>query len=288
MVGTLRQPHAVPTATPEAPGKRAPERAPRRPPQRSARRARLLNTLAPVIAFAVLIAFWKLAIFIGGYRPFLLPPPEAVARSFWEALNAGILWPHLRTTLIEAGSGALLGISVAFALGYVLVHIPLLDRALSPVIAACQAMPIVAIAPIFILWFGTGLLPKVLICGLIVFFPTLVTWMIGLRAIEPDLIGVANLAGANRWQKLRYVEVPLALPSLLGGIRIAFTLSVIGAVVGEFVSARSGLGYLLKQAEFLYDTPLKFVALFSLMAISTVGYVVVVCLERWLLDWEEI
>ncbi len=253
----------------------------------SQRHARLLNTGAPVIAFALLLIIWKLVVIVGGYKPFLLPPPEAVAGSFRDALEAGILWPHLRTTLMEAGYGAFAGITVAFALGYVLVHIPLLDRALSPVIAACQAMPIVAIAPIFILWFGTGLLPKILICALIVFFPTLVTWMIGIRAIEPDLIGVAKLGGANRWQLLRYVEVPLALPSLLGGIRIAFTLSVIGAVVGEFVSARQGLGYLLKQAEFLYDTPLKFVALFCLMAISALGYVIVAFIERLLLSWED-
>ncbi len=260
---------------------------PKRRGTKRARRGARLNALAPLVAFVLLLVVWKLVIIIGDYKPFLLPPPEAVARSFRDVLRDGILWPHLRTTLIEAGYGALAGIAVAFALGYVLVHIPLLDRALSPVIAACQAMPIVAIAPIFILWFGTGLLPKILICALIVFFPTLVTWMIGLRAIEPDLIGVANLAGANRWQILRYVEVPLALPSLLGGIRIAFTLSVIGAVVGEFVSARQGLGYLLKQAEFLYDTPLKFVALFCLMAISALGYVIVASLERLLLSWED-
>lgn len=281
MVGTLERTERESVAI--AP----PEPVPRRTAPRSRRSGKWLNIIAPVVAFVLLLVIWKLVVIVGNYQPFLLPPPEAVARSFWDALRDGILWPHLRTTLIEAGYGALLGIAVAFVLGYVLIHIPLLDRALSPVIAACQAMPIVAIAPIFILWFGTGLLPKVLICALIVFFPTLVTWMIGLRAIDPDLIGVANIAGANHWQILRYVEVPLALPSLLGGIRIAFTLSVIGAVVGEFVSARNGLGYLLKQAEFLYDTPLKFVALFCLMAISALGYVIVACLERWLLDWED-
>ena len=281
MVGTLQRPQQTAPQTPRA------AETPPRTARRIRRSATWLNALAPVIAFALLLIVWKLVVVIGGYKPFLLPPPEAVARSFWDALRDGILWPHLRTTLIEAGYGALAGIAVAFVLGYVLVHIPLLDRALSPVIAACQAMPIVAIAPIFILWFGTGLLPKILICALIVFFPTLVTWMIGLRAIDPDLIGVANLAGANRWQILRYVEVPLALPSLLGGVRIAFTLSVIGAVVGEVVSARQGLGYLLKQAEFLYDTPLKFVALFCLMAISALGYVIVASLERLLLSWED-
>ncbi|MHB8645119.1 MAG: ABC transporter permease [Thermomicrobiales bacterium] len=278
MVGTLEQTKQT-AAVVAAPA----------PPHKATRRrnSSWLNVLAPVAAFALLIIVWKAIVIVGGYKPFLLPPPETVARSFWDALRSGILWPHLRTTLIEAGYGALAGIAVAFVLGYVLVHIPLLDRALSPVIAACQAMPIVAVAPIVILWFGTGLLPKILICAVIVFFPTLVTWMIGLRAIEQDLIGVANLAGANRWQILRYVEVPLALPSLLGGVRIAFTLSVIGAVVGEFVSARQGLGYLLKQAEFLYDTPLKFVALFCLMAISALGYLIVALLERLLLSWKD-
>lgn len=255
------------------------------PPLR--KRRRWGNVFAPVVAVAALLVVWKLAILIGGYEPFLLPPPETVARAFWDALWDGILWPHMRTTLIEAGYGALLGIAVAVLLGYVIVHVRLLDRALTPIIAASQAMPIVAVAPIIILWFGTGLLPKVLICALIVFFPVLVTWTVGLRAIDPDLIGAANIAGANRWQLLRYVEVPLSLPSLFGGMRIAFTLAVTGAVVGEFVSAKQGLGYLLKQAEFLYDTPLKFVALFCLMAIAAIGYGVIALIERLVLSWEE-
>ncbi len=251
------------------------------------RNATWLNALAPATAFGLLIVVWKLAVVIVGYQPFILPPPEAVARSFWDALRAGILWPHIRTTLIEAGYGALLGIGVAFVLGYVVVHLPLLDRAFAPVIAASQALPAVALAPIIILWFGTGLLPKVLICALIVFFPVLVTWTVGLRGIDPALRDVARIYGANLWQTLRYVEIPLALRSLLGGVRIAFTLAVTGAVIGEFVSAKQGLGYLLKQAEFLYDTPLKFVSLFCLMAIAALGYAVIALLERLLLSWED-
>lgn len=260
-------------------------------PPREARRSRWsaawLNTLAPIAAFALLVAVWKLVVVVGGYPAFLLPPPETVARAFWDALRDGILWPHIRTTLIEAGDGALLGIGVAFALGYIVVHLPLVDRALAPVIAASQALPAVALAPIVILWFGTGLLPKVLICALIVFFPVLVTWTVGLRGIDRALVDVARISGASRWQMLRYVEIPLALRSLLGGVRIAFTLAVTGAVIGEFVSAKQGLGYLLKQAEFLYDTPLKFVALFCLMAIAALGYAAIVLVERVLLSWED-
>ncbi len=281
MVETLQRTRPA-DAAPMAPG------APRNlPPSPRKDHLRWGNALAPVIAVAALIGIWKLAILVGGYQPFLLPPPETVARAFWDALRDGILWPHLRTTLIEAGYGALLGIAVAVLLGYVIVHVPLLDRALAPLIAASQALPIVAVAPIIILWFGTGLLPKVLICALIVFFPVLVTWTVGLRGIDPDLIGAASIAGANRWQMLRYVEIPLSLPSLFGGMRIAFTLAVTGAVIGEFVTAKQGLGYLLKQAEFLYDTPLKFVALFCLMAIAAIGYGLIALAERLVLSWEE-
>jgi putative riboflavin transport system permease protein len=284
MVDTLERTHAPSPAPVTASAMRPiPESVP--PPPR--KRRRWGNVFAPIVAVGLLLVVWKLAILIGGYEPFLLPPPETVARAFWDALRDGILWPHMRTTLIEAGYGALLGIAVAVLLGYVIVHVRLLDRALTPIIAASQAMPIVAVAPIIILWFGTGLLPKVLICALIVFFPVLVTWTVGLRAIDPDLIGAANIAGANRWQLLRYVEVPLSLPSLFGGMRIAFTLAVTGAVVGEFVSAKQGLGYLLKQAEFLYDTPLKFVALFCLMAIAAIGYGIIALIERLVLSWEE-
>jgi len=259
------------------------------PPRKATRRrdATWLNALAPVVAFVLLIVVWKLAVVIGGYEAFILPPPEAVARSFWDAFRDGLLWPHVRTTLVEAGYGALLGIAVAFVLGYIVVHLPLVDRAVAPVVAASQALPAVALAPIIILWFGTGLLPKVLICALIVFFPVLVTWTVGLRGIDRAFRDVARIYGATTWQTLRYVEIPLALRSLLGGVRIAFTLAVTGAVIGEFVSANRGLGYLLKQAEFLYDTPLKFVALFCLMAIAALGYAVIALLERLLLSWED-
>ena len=277
MVGTLER-------TKQAPAAVAIPAPPRKTRQR--RDERWLNALAPITAFVLLMVIWKLAAVIGGYQPFILPPPEAVARSFWDAARAGILWPHVRTTLIEAGYGALLGIAVAFVLGYIVVHLPLLDRAFAPVIAASQALPAVALAPIIILWFGTGLLPKVLICALIVFFPVLVTWTVGLRGIDPALRDVARIYGATHWQTLHFVEIPLALRSLLGGVRIAFTLAVTGAVIGEFVSANQGLGYLLKQAEFLYDTPLKFVALFCLMAIAALGYAVIALLERLLLSWE--
>jgi len=248
---------------------------------------RWLYTLTPAASVVGVIALWKLGVVLAKVPAFLLPPPEAVLVSFVDALRSGILWPHVRVTLLEAGLGAALGIAVAVVLGYLVVHLPLLDRALAPFIAASQALPVVAIAPILILWFGTGLLPKVLVCALIVFFPVLVTWVVGLRRINADLIGVAHLAGATRWQMLRYVETPLALPNLLGGVRIAFTLAVTGAVVGEFVSAKVGLGYLLKQAEFLYDTPLKFVALFCLMAIAAVGYTAVAFIERTVLTWED-
>ena len=284
MVQTLPQ-HAA-TETGRTP--LAPPVVPRETPRERARaRNRRWYAVAPTLSLVAFVGVWKLAVVLWAIPAFLLPPPEAVGAAFVEAVESGVLWPHVRVTLVEAMGGAALGVAVAVVLGYLIVHVPLLDRTLAPFIAASQATPVVAIAPILILWFGTGLLPKVLVCALIVFFPVLVTWAVGLRGIERDLVNVALLAGANRWQIVRYVEVPLALPNLLGGVRIACTLAVTGAVVGEFVSAREGLGYLLKQAEFLYDTPLKFVALFCLMGIAAVGYTAVALIERTLLAWKE-
>lgn len=281
----VRAPVGSASTPPVSPASPAPVRDAARARER--RRVHWLNRIAPAAALIVFVGAWKLATALWAIPAFLLPPPEAVFVAFVESATSGVLWPHVRVTLVEALGGAALGIAVAVTLGYLIVHVPLLDRALAPFIAASQATPVVAIAPILILWFGTGLLPKVLVCALIVFFPVLVTWAVGLREIEADLVNVARLAGANRWQLVRYVEVPLALPNLLGGVRIACTLAVTGAVVGEFVSAREGLGYLLKQAEFLYDTPLKFVALFCLMGIAAVGYTAVAVIERTLLAWKE-
>jgi NitT/TauT family transport system permease protein len=178
-----------------------------------------------------------------------------------------------------------LGLVTATVLGYALARSPALERLLAPYIVASQSVPVVAIAPLLIIWFGSGRLSKVLICALIVFFPVLVNTMVGIRSVEKDLRDLMRSLGASRWQTFRMLEVPAALPVLFGGLKIGVTLSVVGAVVGEFVGADQGLGFLINQARGLYNTPLVFVAILALVAIALSLYGIVMLLEMWLLRW---
>jgi NitT/TauT family transport system permease protein len=143
----------------------------------------------------------------------------------------------------------------------------------------------VAIAPLFLLWFGFGLAPKVFASALIVFFPMLINTVGGLRRIDPSLREVAQVYGANRWQLFRYVELPLALPTILGGTRIGFTLAMTSAVIAEFLGADRGLGLLMNVSKGLFDTPLLFVALVTLVGVVMVAYGLVGLLERLLIRW---
>ena len=172
-------------------------------------------------------------------------------------------------------------------LGYAIARSRLFERLVSPYLVATQAIPIVAIAPLMVIWFGPGIISKVLICALIVFFPVLVNTVVGLRAVPPPLYDLMGSLRATRGQILRMLEVPAALPVLLGGLRIGATLSVIGAVVGELVGSDHGLGFLVNVGRGQYDTALVFVAVFTLIALALTLYGLVSFLERKLLTWQE-
>jgi len=150
----------------------------------------------------------------------------------------------------------------------------------APYLAASQAIPIVALAPLLVIWLGPGALSKIVVCALTLFFPVLVNTIVGMRNVDSELVELLRSLQATRWQSFIYLEVPAALPVLLGGLKIGVTLSVIGAVVSEFVSADRGLGFLVNLARGLFDTPLMFVSLFTLMAIALVMYLAVSALER--------
>jgi NitT/TauT family transport system permease protein len=171
-------------------------------------------------------------------------------------------------------------------LGYLLANRQPL-RSCSPYIVASQSVPLVAIAPLLIIWFGPGLLSKVLICALIVFFPVLVNTVVGLRSVPEELQDLMRSLQATRWQTIRLLEVPAALPVFLGGLRIGATLAVIGAVVGEFVGSDRGLGFLINVGRGQYDTTLVFVAVFTLIALAVSLYGMVVLLESRLLSWRQ-
>lgn len=239
--------------------------------------------LASILLF---LAVWNLMTAVFKLPSFILPTPEQVATRTWKALQDGSLLYHAAATLLEVILGMTFGISAALILGYALAKSHLLENLLSPYVVASQAIPIVAIAPLLVIWFGPGLTSKVLICALIVFFPVLVNTLVGLRNVPENLHDLMRSMRASRRQVLRYLEVPAALPLVLGGLRIGATLAVIGAVVGEFVGADRGLGFLINLARGQYDTPLVFGTVFTLILLALVLYGLVAALERRYLKWQ--
>ncbi|HEY8391433.1 MAG TPA: ABC transporter permease [Capillibacterium sp.] len=220
------------------------------------------------------------------YPDYILPSPLEVARRARELLREGSLFAvHFRTTLVEAFFGFLIGAGVALPLSYLLARHPRLDRMVTPVVVAMQAVPIVALAPLLVIWFGFGLTSKILISALTAFFPVLTNGVVGLRETDPRLKELFQIMGASQRQVFFKLEIPSALPVIFGGFRMGLTLSVIGAVVGEFSGAGRGLGYLVYFARGTFDTALIFVALLALALLGVGFYLCISWLEAVVMPW---
>ncbi len=241
--------------------------------------------LAPLV-LAVFVGLWALFVQATGYPPFILPGPGRVWTRLLAVIADGTLWHHATLTLSEVLAGLALGMSVAFVLGYLLSRSRTVERIIAPYIVASQSIPIVAIAPLLVIWFGAGITSKIIVSALIVFFPILISCIAGLRSAEPDLHDLMRSLEATRWQTFIKLELPAAMPMIVSGLKVGATLSVIGAVVGEFVGADRGLGFLVKQGQGIYDTPLMFVAVLSLVVIAMSLYGLVAVAERFVLDWK--
>ena len=256
-------------------------------PRKKLKQAQKLTSFRTgVISFFFALAGWQLTTYLTDLPTFILPSPALVGARFLRALADGSLLLHASITLLEILLGLLLGTATATILGYLLAKSPFFERLLAPYLVASQAVPVVAIAPLLVIWFGPGIFSKILICALIVFFPVLVNTVMGVRAVPSALRDLMRSLRATRLQTLRYLEVPAALPVFLGGLRIGAALSVIGAVVGEFVGADRGLGFLINVGRGQYDTALVFVAVFTLVALALSLYSIVAWLENYLLKWQ--
>jgi NitT/TauT family transport system permease protein len=257
-------------------------------PEKGAGRRRVRYPLWTV-PLSILSAYllWEAASRWSGLPAFILPDPGAVARRLLVALRDGTLLRHTAATLSELLGGLFLGFTVATALGYVLAKSKTIERILSPYIVASQSIPVVAIAPLLVIWFGPGRISKVMISGLIVFFPILINTIVGVRSVPQDLYDLMRSLRATRWQIFTKLEIPAALPVLLGGLKIGATLSVIGAVVGELVGADQGLGLLINIGRGVYDTTLVYVAVITLVILALALFTFVAALEWWFLRWRE-
>jgi len=244
----------------------------------SVRRDRVVPPLLALVAF---LAGWQLLVFVGNYPTFILPGPVVVGRRFVVAWTDGTLAPHVIATLAEIGLGFCAGALAGMLTGYVLARSRLANRVLSPYLVAAQAVPILALAPLIALWFGSGLFAHSMIVALIVFFPVAVSTMVAVRGVDRRLLEMARSYRVTRGQRLRMVELPAALPGILGGLRIGVTLAVVGAIVAEWTGGETGLGVLINLARgSLFDIPLMFAALLTIALIGVALYGVVLLVER--------
>lgn len=244
------------------------------------------SALAPVALGAVALLLWQLVTQSGAVNAFLLPSPGQVAESFVGATQNGLFLRYGWTTLVESLVGFALGAAVALPMGYAIARSRTLAAALEPYMAASQAIPAVALAPLLVLWLPGGLAPIALLCALIVFFPAAINTTLGFRRLDHEVVDAARIDGAGGWSLLRYIETPLALPTVLAGLRTSLTLSITGAVVGEFVLSDQGLGGLLTIAHGNFDAPLVFATLIAL-AMLAMGLYGVARLAEWFLIYLE-
>lgn len=240
-----------------------------------------------VLSFLLLILSWHLFVVLGELERFILPSPIDVGEQFVLVAADGRLLRHSLQTISEVIPGLLIGFGVALPLGYLLAKSPLAERLVSPYLIASQAIPVIAIAPLLTIWINSTYWARVLVAVLVVFFPILVNIIAGLRSVPKELYDLMHSLRATRWQIFRKLELPAALPILLAGLKVGATLSVIGALVGEFVQPKNeGLGFLLITARYQFKTDLVFVVLFTLGGIALSLYGLVALIEKRVLRWQ--
>ncbi len=236
-------------------------------------------------ALAAFLLLWQAIVVVNQYPPYLLPTPGQVAASWAESWQSGILPRHLGITLFEVALGFSLAFVFSMIVGYVLAKSPLLEKIVSPYLVATQAIPIVVLGPLIIIWINTGPVQNALVATLVTFFPMLVNTIVGVRSVRPEYRELMRSYSANWWQVLTKLEIPAALPILFAGVRVGITLSVIGVIVVELLWADRGLGFLLNFARGSLDTPLMFATVATLAAMALSLYLSIALLERIIIRW---
>ncbi len=239
--------------------------------------------ISKAIFFVSILAAWELLTRVFKIPIWLLPPPSAVWQAFVGARSylAESTWVTLYETLLGLAAGTLGGVLMAIAIA----HSNYLRSTLLPAVIAFEAFPKIAIAPLIVIWLGLGIGAKVAMAFLIVFFPIMINTAAGLEKVEPELIDLARVNSATKWQVLYEIRWPNALPYVFEGLKIAVPLSLIGAIIAEFVASSVGLGYIIVNSSATMNTPLVFVALALLAVIALILYSCLIFLERRVLKW---
>ena len=238
------------------------------------------------ILFVVFIAAWEGAVWLFDVPKIVVPSPTAVAQAMWTGITGEYAW-HFGVTFYETIAGFVIGAAFGLIVGGLIAQFPLLERTLYPYVIAFQTLPKVAIAPIIVIWFGYGVTSKIVITATIAFFPLLANTIVGLRAVSRDQVELMVAFTATRWQIFWKARVPQALPYIFVGLDVAIVLSVIGAIVGEFVGAQAGLGYLILQRNFTMDMAGVFAILIVLSLMGIGLHMIVAFIQRRVVFWME-
>jgi NitT/TauT family transport system permease protein len=237
----------------------------------------------PILLIIALLLLWEFAVWVFRIPPYLIPTPRSVV------VQLVVEWPRiwresLVTTYATLG-GFVLSILIGIPLALAIAYSRLIESLLYPILVFSQSIPKIAVAPLFVVWFGFGIVPKIIAAFLLGFFPVVVSTVMGFKSVESDMIDLVRSMRASRWQVFMKVSFPHALPSIFSGLKVSVTLAVVGAVVGEFVGSNSGIGYVLQIANGNFDLPLMFAALFVLSMIGVLLFAAVDLVERLSIPW---
>lgn len=243
------------------------------------------NKLAPVVLIVILISFWELATRGGAIREFILPPPSNILVTFVKTMPK--MLDHIVITLYEALTGFFLAIFLALFIAVLMDSVEVIKKALYPILIVSQTVPIITIAPLFTLWFGFGYLPKIIVVILVCFFPIVVSLIVGLNSADKELINLVKSMGATKLQIYKIVKLPAALPHFFSGLKIAATYSVMGAVIGEWLGGKKGLGVYMERVRYSFAIDKVFATILIIIILSMVIFKAINILEKTMMPWQQ-
>lgn len=247
-------------------------------------RRAVLDLLPAIALLALLVAGWELWVRVNNTPSYVMPAPSAIWEAFLEI--RGTMPGHIRTTVMEAVLGLLASVVLGVTLAVGIAAVPMVRRAVFPILVISQTIPMIVLAPLFILWFGFGLMPKVYVVALVCFFPIVVSTVDGLTTgVDREMLSLVRSMGASKAQVMRVVRIPAALPSFFAGMKIASAYAVIGAVVGEWISASSGLGVVITRSQQSYRLDRIFVAVVFIAMLSIALFTIVQVMARLATPW---
>jgi len=243
------------------------------------------NKLIPIVFMAILILIWELVVELGGIEKYILPSPSDILTVLFKEIK--VIFPHMLVTLYEGIGGFLISIVLSIILAIAMDLVPILKKAMYPLLVITQTIPTIAIAPLFIIWFGFGALPKIMVVILMCFFPIVISIIDGLEGVDKDLVNHFKLMGANKIKVFLHLKLPFGMIGFFSGLRIAATYSIMGAVVGEWLGGAEGLGVYMTRAKSAYALDKMFAAIIIIVIISLLMVLLVTIIEKLVTPWNK-